>query len=184
MHKTHQILLPQSIQWKSIVSEYIMMIYECYIIDVNVNGKEIVLSFCKTCNIKRPPRTFHCSRCEACIEVHGKQNQNLWLSLIHLDHHCPWVGTCVGKRNHKFFALFIFYISLHAGFTVATGLVTIVKGYTMYINGAPMMINFPCWVITVFAIMMFFTLFPFSQYHLWLLARGRTTNEEVRGKYN
>lgn len=68
-----------------------------------VKGQEIVLNVCRTCNVVKPPRSFHCSDCKACIEVH--------------DHHCPWVGTCVGKRNHRFFFLFAVFTSVHATFT-------------------------------------------------------------------
>ncbi len=69
-----------------------------------VNGVEVVCMKCKTCNIFRPPRSFHCSSCGACIEVH--------------DHHCAFIGTCIGKRNHRYFLLFCLFTTIIALFSL------------------------------------------------------------------
>jgi hypothetical protein len=67
----------------------------------NVKNPEVFqLSYCDTCQHLRPPRSFHCQQCNCCIELH--------------DHHCPWVGTCIGKRNTRYFAGFLTITSVHA----------------------------------------------------------------------
>lgn len=50
--------------------------------------------YCFKCNVVRPPRSHHCSICDACV--------------MRMDHHCPWVGNCVGLYNHKLFWNFLF----------------------------------------------------------------------------
>ena len=49
--------------------------------------------YCKTCNVIRPPRTSHCSFCDHCV--------------MNFDHHCFFVGNCIGERNQKNFYLFL-----------------------------------------------------------------------------
>ena len=60
---------------------------------------EIVLfveyKYCTICHIEQPLRCKHCKNCDACVATH--------------DHHCPWIGNCVGERNRFSFFWFIHF---------------------------------------------------------------------------
>ncbi|KYR00469.1 hypothetical protein DLAC_02472 [Tieghemostelium lacteum] len=49
--------------------------------------------FCEVCKVYVPLRCKHCVKCQKCI--------------IKYDHHCFFVGSCVGIRNHRYFVSFL-----------------------------------------------------------------------------
>ncbi|XP_077893262.1 palmitoyltransferase ZDHHC19-like isoform X2 [Ictidomys tridecemlineatus] len=58
------------------------------------------------------PRTFHCKRCDICVEE--------------FDHHCRWVNNCVGRRNIRLYLLLLVSLCLYLGTVLATCVVFII----------------------------------------------------------
>uniref|UniRef100_UPI00403888C3 uncharacterized protein LOC143408295 isoform X4 n=1 Tax=Callospermophilus lateralis TaxID=76772 RepID=UPI00403888C3 len=78
-----------------------------------VNGRLYHMPWCPTCCFHRLPRTFHCERCDICVEE--------------LDHHCRWVNNCVGHRNIRLYLLLLVSLCLYLGTVLATCVVFIIR---------------------------------------------------------
>jgi hypothetical protein len=90
--------------------------------DFRINTRGVILKYtiCYTCNLVRPPRTSHCAECDNCTE--------------RFDHHCIWIGTCVGKRNYKSFLFFLVTLNITAILNLVVSLICLVDEVTNYID--------------------------------------------------
>lgn len=119
----------------------------------------------------RPPRTSHCSRCDNCIE--------------RFDHHCPWLGQCVGRRNYRYFFVFVTFITLSCFFVAGTSIALLVLVSKDDSNDFEEAIRLHPASMYCFLICAIFGLITgrLLSFHLYLLTVGLTTNEELCGTY-
>ncbi|GME27927.1 Zinc finger DHHC-type palmitoyltransferase protein [Neofusicoccum parvum] len=127
---------------------------------------EVPTKYCKSCNIWRPPRAHHCRVCDNCIETQ--------------DHHCVWLNNCVGRRNYRYFFVFVSSSTLLGAFLFAASL-----GHLMAWMNEESSRTFSDaishWRVP-FAMMIYgilVTWYPASLwgYHVFLIMRGETTRE-------
>jgi DHHC palmitoyltransferase len=84
---------------------------EFKILQSGINTK---YKFCETCFIIKPQHSHHCFDCNNCVAK--------------FDHHCPWLGTCVGVRNYRYFFGFLFFVNILILFIVGF------SGFIIYSN--------------------------------------------------
>jgi hypothetical protein len=90
---------------------FIFSIFMTFFINPGIPGRKYFLKsikleegktyfICKECNLMAPDELniAHCKKCSVCILNH--------------DHHCSWVGKCIGKGNIVFFSCFLISLFL------------------------------------------------------------------------
>ncbi|KAL7231240.1 hypothetical protein ACSBR2_009496 [Camellia fascicularis] len=116
---------------------------------------------CTYCNIVQPPRTKHCHDCDKCV--------------IEFDHHCVWLGTCIGQGNH---CRFWWYICEETALCLWTGI--------LYITYLENNISKTWWIDVILILLLitlsiwFIFLVLLLLFHSYLVLTNQTTYELVR----
>lgn len=128
---------------------------------VKSNGE---IRFCKKCQARKPDRAHHCSTCRRCV--------------LKMDHHCPWLATCLGLRNYKPFLLFLMYTTLLSFYAFAVSGTwvwseVIQEDVQQFDNILP--VNFV--VLSIFSGIIGIVVGVFTGWHVMLASKGQTTIE-------
>jgi hypothetical protein len=77
------------------------------LLDIVEKGEDLD-NYCSYCLVKKKYRSLHCLVCQKCIDE--------------FDHHCFWVGNCIGKNNYTLFFIFLVYVLLNTLFNVGVNI--------------------------------------------------------------
>lgn len=133
---------------------------------VATTGRTATTRWNDTCGYFQPLRAHHCSVMNDCVE--------------RFDHHCPWTGTTIGRRNYRAFLTFTFSTAALCAWTM------VMCGYAVSYRsrgeGAHVGMRRSGVAITVFIVAAFgfFFVGALSCFHAYLISTNQTTYENFK----
>eukprot|EP00927_Polykrikos_kofoidii_P043818 TRINITY_DN37916_c0_g1_i1.p1 TRINITY_DN37916_c0_g1~~TRINITY_DN37916_c0_g1_i1.p1 ORF type:complete len:345 (+),score=5.84 TRINITY_DN37916_c0_g1_i1:79-1035(+) len=136
---------------------------------LRVNGLLVQRHWCNTCELYRPLRSKHCAKCDRCI--------------FRFDHHCAWIGNCVGLGNYRSFlgliasSTFFFGQSAWITWKVLRHSVHMMRWHAIWGHRWEIM-------YFIYASGLFTPLLMLCLYHMIIISCNLTTNEHLKKYYS
>lgn len=138
--------------------------------EISHGGYVMKLKYCETCYGIRPLRATHCRTCNCCV--------------YRFDHHCFWLGTDVGYRNHGYFYIMLLTVTIYISLLVLCSLISL--GFLIY--DCVVVKQFQLTFVISFigsalilssGIYMLYSLGNLISYHVEILTNGLLTKEDL-----
>ncbi|KAI4314625.1 hypothetical protein L6164_027513 [Bauhinia variegata] len=131
------------------------------VLDLYSPGTAIRNWTCPYCNVEQPPRAKHCHDCDKCV--------------LQFDHHCVWLGNCIGQNNH---CRFWWYLCEETALCVWTGIfyISYLKAHIARLWWKAAIIILLLVTLSISLIFLLLLLL----FHSYLILTNQTTYELVR----
>ncbi|KAI3926898.1 hypothetical protein MKX01_032813 [Papaver californicum] len=138
--------------------------------DIRINSHSIKVKYCDTCLLYRPPRASHCSICNNCVQ--------------RFDHHCPWVGQCIGLRNYRFFFMFISSSTFLCIYVFVFSWINVLEQKRKDTLWRAMSKEVLSVVLIVYCFIAVWFVGGLTVFHFYLICTNQTTYENFRYRYD
>ena len=149
-------------------------VYGCHEAFIKVVHKGVYkkLRLCTTCQIAKPPRSAHCADCDNCVMM--------------FDHHCPWIGNCVAKRNYVYFYFFLLLLNVTSFFILGCAIAQLSQRLCKAMRSEKQEIAVvladcvPAMLVVIYIMMEMLFITGLFFYHSMLVCKNMSTKEELK----
>jgi palmitoyltransferase ZDHHC5/8 len=175
----------------------------CLSLLVEIHGTACRMKWCQTCGFYRPPRCSHCSVCDFCIDVKTlfslfsscsiivivvdiRSSLSLVEQLCRSDSFVRRSSLVdllffllLGRRNYRYFLGFLLSVLFHMFSVLGSSLFYLIVHRSNLLDVRTLI----CLILMVLISLLSVPIGGLTIFHFLLIVRGRTTNEQVTGKF-